>query len=289
MKWSKKHLDKGLPVVFAMEATGVYYESLAYHLFRINKSVSVILPNKVKHFAKSHNVKTKTDEIDARIIAQMGVERSLPLWNPPKPIFKKLRELTRLLSDFKKERTAFFNKLEAIQASEDPGIIVIKSNKRIIAELEKGIIKLGNEIQKLISSDAELLKKVEKLSTIKGIGFTTIAIIIAETQGFAMIKSRKQLASFAGYDVVQNESGTSVKGKTRISKKGNSRIRAAMHFPALVSSRFNKSMKEDYLRIISNKSNKMIGVTALQRKLLLLMYTLWKNDSVFDENHRNFR
>lgn len=78
--------------------------------------------------------------------------------------------------------------------------------------------------------------------TIKGVGLITIAIVVGKTQGFAMINNCKQLASYAGYDIVQRESGTSVKGKTSISKKGNSRIRVAMHFPALVSSQFNKSL-----------------------------------------------
>ena len=84
------------------------------------------------------------------------------------------------------------------------------------------------------------------------------------------------MASYAGYDIVERQSGTLVKGQTRISKKGNTRIRACMHFPALVTSRFNTDLKQDYQRIIENKASKMVGVTAIQRKLLLLMYALWK-------------
>lgn len=95
VKWSRK-ITQPLPeVIFVMEATGVYYENLAYHLYNLKQSVSVLLPNKVKHFGKSLNVKTKTDNVDARVIARLGVERKLSLWKPPPPIFKQLRDLTR--------------------------------------------------------------------------------------------------------------------------------------------------------------------------------------------------
>ena len=91
------------------------------------------------------------------------------------------------------------------------------------------------------------------------------------------------MASYAGYDIVERQSGTLVKGQTRISKKGNTRIRACMHFPALVTSRFNTDLKQDYQRTIENKASKMVGVTAIQRKLLLLMYALWKKNEIYLE------
>ncbi len=104
VKWSRKITSASVAVAFVMEATGVYYEALAYHLHRLNQPVSVLLPNKVKYFAKSWNVKTKTNSVDARIIARMGAERKLSLWEPPLPIFKQLRDLTRAYSELMKEK-----------------------------------------------------------------------------------------------------------------------------------------------------------------------------------------
>jgi len=133
----------------------------------------------------------------------------------------------------------------------------------------------------LISQDAWLERKVADLRTIKGLGLITIAIIIAETQGFQQITNAKQLTSYAGYDVVQRESGSSISGNPRISKKGNNRIRAALHFPSLVASRWNDELKAVFIRINKGKVSKMIGATALQRKILILAYSLWKNDTVY--------
>ena len=285
VKWSRKNTEISIPAVYAMEATGIYYESLAYHLSRLNLQVSVILPNKVKHFSKSLNIKTKTDIVDARIIGKMGVERTLELWEPPDPIFKKLRSLTRLYTDLKKEKTTFTNRLDSCKSGESPLLFIVNSNKTIIKGIELQIVKCGAEIKSLLYSEEWLASKVNKLLSIKGVGLITVAIILAETQGFKLIRNGKQLASYAGYDVVQRDSGTSIKGKTRISKKGNSRIRGALHFPSLVSSRFNPKMKSIYTRINTDKASKMVGATAIQRKILLLLYTLWKKDETFNENY----
>jgi transposase len=283
VKWSRKITNPPVEVLFLMEATGIYYEGIAYHLHKLNQSVSVILPNKVKHYAKSLNIKTKTDIVDARVIAQMGAERQLPHWQPPSAILKQLRDLTRLYTDLKQERTVYLNRLESENASAAALPFVINSNRSILKELEKQIKQCEKEIESTLFVEGWLAEKVNKLLTIKGVGLITLATIIAETQGFALVKSRKQLASYAGYDIVQRESGTSIKGKTRISKKGNSRIRAALYFPALVASRHNPELKDDYQRINVGKASKMVGITALQRKILLLIYTLWKNNEIYKE------
>lgn len=281
VKWVRKQCVPKPQVSFVMEATGIYYEPLAYHLHKLQQSVSVVLPNKVKYYAKSLNVKSKTDAIDARVIAQMGAERNLSEWQPAALVYRELRALTRLYSELKAQRTAFSNQLQSMQSGHEPLAFIQKSLKGIIGKLDREITKTEAAIRQHISNQEWLQQKVEKLMTIKGVGFITVAIIVAETQGFQLITSAKQLASYAGYDVVQRESGSSIKGKTRISKKGNSRIRAALHFPALVASRHNPNLAAVYQRINEGKSSKMIGATALQRKILVLLYALWKNDTTY--------
>lgn len=285
LKWVRKQSKPEPAVCFAMEATGIYYEPLAYHLVKLQRRVSVLLPNKVKHYGQSLNIKSKTDIIDARIIAQLGAERSLESWQPPSPIFKQLRDLTRLYSDLKTQRTCFNNRLQSIQSGNEPLAFIIQSTQSIINKIEKEIERCEVQIQQLIAKEEWLAAKVQKLQTIKGVGLITIAIVLAETQGFKLIKNSRQLTSYAGYDIVERESGTSIKGKARISKKGNSRIRAALHFPALVASRFNPALKAVYTRINDKKVSKMVGATALQRKILTLLFSLWKNDTMYNAEY----
>jgi transposase len=285
VKWSRKFTVPSLDVTFVMEATGVYSENLAYHLYKLKQPVCVLLPNKVHHFAKSLNVKTKTDKVDARVIARMGAERKLSNWTPPHPLFKQLKDLTRGYSELMKEKTVFTNRLDALNSGYEPLALIIKSHKEIIKQLDKQLARFKVEIENLIYSEEWLAEKVKKVLTIKGVGLMTVAVILAETQGFEFVQNIRQLCSYAGYDVVQRESGTSVSGKTKISKKGNSWIRGALHFPALVASRHNPIMKKTYHRINGRKTYKMVGATAIQRKILVLIYTLWKNGSVFDEDY----
>lgn len=285
VKWVRKLTAAAAPASnYVMEATGIYYEPLAYHLQDLKLHVSVVLPNMVKHYGKSLNIKSKTDIIDARMIARMGAERSLPAWQPPSTVIKQLRDLTRLYTDLKVQKTMFSNRLHSLKAGHAPLDFIVKSTTSIITKLDREIEKCMDEIKLLISSDQELSAKVKKLETIKGVGLITIAIIIAEAQGFKLFKNCKQLTSYAGYDVVERESGTSVKGKSRISKKGNSRIRAALHFPALVAGKHNPHFNSIYNRINDRRNHKMIGLVALQRRILVLIYTLWKNDTVYDHN-----
>jgi transposase len=283
LKWVRKNKVVLTEVIFLMEATGIYYEPLAYHLNKLNLKVCVVLPNKVKHYAKSLNVKSKTDIIDARIIAQMGAERGLDLWQPPSPVLKTLRDVTRLYKELKAQRTCFENRLHSVQAGNEPLKFIIETTQSIITKLNAEIQKCEEQIENIIRSEGWLEQKVKKLVTIKGIGLITVAIVIAETQGFRLVTNVKQLTSYAGYDVVERESGTSIKGKTRISKKGNSHIRAALFFPAMVASRYNNNLREVYQKINERKVSKMVGITALQRKLLILIYSLWKNDTVYKE------
>lgn len=286
LRWAASLRASSSEPVFLMEATGVYYEALAYHLHRIKKTVHVVLPNTSKHYFASLNVKTKTDSVDAKVLSQFGAERLHKAWNPPSPVFLELRNLTRYYVQLQEQKTALGNIRHGKESAHGVQSFILKSNRSLIDQIDRQIDACRKAIEKCIASDVHLSEKIAKLKTIKGIGILTIATLVAETNGFEHFRSAKQLASYAGYDVVQRESGSSVKGRTRISKKGNRYIRNALYFPAMVACRFNPSLKEAYLRINRGKPSKMVGQVAIQRKLLLLAYTLWKNDCVFVEGYK---
>lgn len=286
LRWAKSVCTTGPELVFLMEATGVYYEPLAHHLYKLKKKVHVVLPNTSKHYFSSLNIKTKTDKADAKVLSQFGVERIHRMWNPPSPVLRELRNLTRYCVQLQEQKTALGNMKHSKESSYNVQSFILKSNQKLIEQIDKQITTCKAVITKLIDSDPQLKEKIRKIATIKGVGLITIATIVAETNGFYEFNSAKQLASFAGYDVVQRESGTSVKGKTRISKKGNRYIRNALYFPAMVACRFNQDLKEVYIRINSNKPSKMVGQVAIQRKLLILIYTLWKNETEFIEAYK---
>lgn len=282
LRWVRKQCDSTREVSYLMEATGVYYEPLAHQLYKLKQPVVVVLPNISKHYFSSLNVKSKTDNIDAKVLSRFGVEREHRKWQPPPAALLELRNLTRFYVQLQEHRTALNNIKHSKEASYNVQSFILKSNKTLIAQIDKQIIQCKKAIESLVRSDDQLNDKIEMVMTIKGVGLITIATIVAETLGFEHFHSAKQVVSYAGYDVVQRESGSSIKGKTRISKKGNRYIRNALYFPAMVACRFNPHLRETYLRIIKGKPSKMIGQVAIQRKLLVLIYTLWTRNMPYD-------
>jgi transposase len=136
-------------------------------------------------------------------------------------------------------------------------------------------------MQELVSKNKALKRKMDFLTSIPGISFKSAATVVGETLGFESIVNAKQLSSYAGYDIILRESGN-FKGKTKISKKGNGHIRAALHMPSMTCVRCNPTLQQFYNRLKPNKAKPLVALIAAQRKLLILMYTLWKNEQVYD-------
>ena len=285
IEWLQKLTDSSITVRFVMEATGVYHETFAHFLHGQNLEVSVILPNKISNYARTLNVKTVTDKTASEAIAMFGLERKLDNWEPPKGIYKKLQQLTRERSQLIDERTVIKNQLHAEQAEAKPYKKSIdRANKRIIL-LNKQEAEIKQELTELIQTDDEVKKIVLLICTIPGIGLLTAATVIGETNGFELIRNKRQLASYAGLDVREKQSGTSVKGKPSISKKGNKHLRKAMHLPALSAIRHNERYKAIFASLVGKHGIKMKAAVAIQRKLLEMIYTVFKTQTAFDKDY----
>ncbi|HKK26127.1 MAG TPA: IS110 family transposase [Gracilimonas sp.] len=283
--WSKKRVGVEDELYFVMEATGVYYENLAYFLYAQGEYTAVVLANKAKNFAKSLNIKTKTDKVDSKIIAELGLERKLERWEPMSSHYKEVRDLCRELLSLKKEMTRAKSQLHAMEHSYRKSSRVIKLKNEQIDFYENAIDEIHEELKRLVADDLELKEKLEKVQTIPGIGFETSIILASETNGFRLFKNIRQVVSYAGLDVAFNESGI-FKGKTRITKKGNSRIRQALYMPSLSALRDNEPIKMLYERVCErNPEVKKKGVVAAMRKLLILTFVLWKKNEAYDKNY----
>jgi transposase len=283
--WVSKHSNADVPVRFVMEATGVYHEKLAYYLTSQGKQVSVVLPNKISNYVKTLEIKTITDKTASQAICQFGLGRKLEIWQKPKKVFRDLKQLTRERDQLVAERTIAKNQLHAEQAGAFP-------NERSIIRLKQRIDLYNNqekeikiEIADAVKTDGELIEKINTITSIPGIGKLTAIIVLAETNGFELIRNKKQLVSYSGLDIKEKLSGTSVKGKPRISKKGNRHLRKAMYMPALTALRNDERFKAIFVRLVSKHGIKMKAAVAVQRKLLELIYIIWKTNTVYDKNY----
>lgn len=284
-QWAQNKL-KGNACLFVMEATGVYHENILDYLYFKGQSVCVELPNKIKHFAKSLNVKSKTDRIDAAIIARYGLERKPRLWKPMSRHLSEMRSVSRMIMTLKKDNVRYKNRFAALTASDRSSDMLVEEVKEM-TELFNGKIKLlEDRLMRLAKQDAEFAEKVRRIATIKGIREMTIIQILCETNGFFLMENVRQLCSYAGMDVVVYESGT-IYRRGGISKKGNARVRHLLYLPALVMAHHgSERIQNFYKRIVDKNPNaKKKAIVAVERKLLTLIYTLWKNNTEFIDNY----
>jgi transposase len=285
LDWVKKLTKTPVKVRFVMEATGVYHEKFAYFLAKEGHEVSIVLPNKISNYLRTLDTKTITDKTCSEAIAQFGLERKLDCWQPPKKIYKTLKQLTRERDQIVEERVMVKNQRHAELSEAYPNensLLRLGVRLKLLNQQEKEI---KQEIADIVSEDEKLKQQIENVCTIPGIGTLTAVIVLAETNGFELIRNRRQLVSYAGLDVREKLSGTSVKGKPRISKKGNRNIRKAMHFPALSAVKWDDNFKNGYKRIVTKHGIKMKGLVAVQRKLLEMIYTLYKNGTIYDKEY----
>jgi transposase len=277
--------DEAVSLRFVMEATGVYHEALAYFLDEQGFALSIVLPNKMSNYMRTLETKTITDKTAAEAIAQFGLERHLQNWHRPKNIYKKLRQLTRERDQIVQQRTVAKNQLHAEGAEAAPHKKSIIRIKQRIALLDTQDKEIQAEVALLIKEDEEMQALLLIICSLPGVGLLTAAIVLGETAGFELIRNKRQLASYAGFDVKEKESGTSVKGKPRISKKGNSYLRKAMHLPALAAIRHDERYKAIFARLVAKHGIKMKAAVAVQRKLLEMIYTLATKKMKYDKNY----
>lgn len=246
--WVSKREQTNSGTGYVMEATGTYYENLAYFLHDKGCKVSVVLPNKIKHFAKSMNLKTKTDKVDAAVIAGIGIERPLDEWKPMSKDFKELRDLSREMLALKQERSRAKCQRHAMVHSHEKTASVLRLKENQIEFYDSSILEIESEIKRIVNADPVLKERINNIATVKGLGVLTIVAVLCETNGFGQFNSIRQVVSYAGLDVQFKESGN-FKGKTRISKKGNARIRQCLFMPALTATTHNEKIKGLYTRI----------------------------------------
>ena len=285
-QWVKKHSKREAPTSFTMEATGVYYESLAWHLYGLGCDVAVVLPTKAKNYMRSIGYKTKNDKIDAKGLAQYGGQQKLRLWKPLSPGIAKLRCLTRQHESLVKLRTSALSQVHSYEHSVYEVKEVVRQLKKMVKFYEQELQIIIRAIEQIVNEDALLKERFENICLIKGLSLLSLATIIAETNGFELMNNKRQLTSYAGYDIIENQSGNHV-GRTKISKKGNYRIRRILHMPSLVAVKHENLFDKLYKRVYDKSGVKMKGYVAVQRKMLQLVYFLWKNNEAYKANPQN--
>ena len=266
-----------LSVHVCMEATGVYGEALSEYLFDTGLTVSVVNPARIKGFAQSELLRSKTDKVDAGLIARFCHAMQPQTWSPQAKEIRQLRDLVRRLDALQGMHQQERNRLEA--ASE----IVQAQLLRHIDYLNKEIKEIKRIINQHIDNHPELKNRKRLLESIPGIGEATISVILSEFGRITQFKNAKALAAFIGVAPRTRQSGSSLRGRGMMSKTGRSKLRKAFFMPALVALRYNPVIKDMKVRLTEAGKSKMAIVGAALRKLVHLIYGVLKNGVPFNE------
>ena len=267
-----------------IEATGIYHFDLAVALSRAESiEVMVINPRASHNFAKVLMKRSKTDAVDAEILAIYCERMSFEVWLRPADENITLKAFSRRIATLNKLKTQTKNQLHALTATEETPALVIEHTRELIDILVKQIETLRASAIELIQQHPNLTEAFRLITSIKGIAEASGIQILAELMILPQDMNARQWVAFAGLDPRVFESGSSVSKKPRISKAGNKFIRQALYMPALVATRFDPHIKGYYAHMIDdNGLKKMQAICAVMRKLLHAIHGMLNAKKEFD-------
>lgn len=273
--WLAKH--GVLCAHICMEATGVYWEAVAEDLADHGFAVSVVNPKQIKSTGEALGIRSKTDEIDAKLIGEFCAMRNPPLWQAPSATVRRLRALVARRDALIELRTAEGSRLEVTSV-----VDVRQSIEQTIAHLEQQIVQIEKQIRQDIDDDPTLKGQRELLTSIPGVGDATAAKLLSHFGGTLRFGSSRQAVAYAGLDVRKHESGSSVRGRSKMSKKGHSDVRGALYMPAVVAKNRTPWGRAFAERLLAAGKPPMVVVGALMRKLVAIAYGVLKSGVPFN-------
>lgn len=262
-----------------MEATGIYHEGLAYALHEAGVRISVINPAQLREYAKSLGTRTKTDKKDSLVIARYGATQQPRPWQPEPAEVRQLKALLARYEAVKQDIQRELNRLEKARITQ-ASTEVLTSIETVHQQLDAERTRLEALIDEHIDQYPDLKQDRELLESIPGVG------PVISQQMVALLRSRSftaasQCAAFLGLVPVQHESGSSVRGRPRLSKAGNAQLRAKLYMAAVVATRHNPDIRTQYERLLRHGKSKMSALGAAMRKLVQICFGVLKHQKPY--------
>ncbi len=280
----KAMLPNKSEVIAALEATGCYGENLTRFLYNNGIKVFVLNPAQVKNYAKSTMLRTKTDKVDCKVIADFVSlhKDKLQNWTPPLASLEKLRGLYRCSEDLKEDMTRVIGRIEACKNTDDLGKqeALITYNDQL-EFIEKNILEVEKKMLSIVNECQELSRKFVLLNSIPCVGQKTAMAILSELPDISSFNNAKQLTAYAGLNPAIRESGSSVRGKGRISHIGSAHLRKLLFLPAMTALRYNPIIKKFGDRLKAKQKNGKVVIVAAMRKLLHIIFGVLKTNEGF--------
>jgi len=274
LAWLAKH--EVVELHLCMEATGTYWEAVAESLADAGFSVSVVNPAQIKAFGAASLVRTKTDRVDARLIAEFCLAQCPQPWQAPTKAMRELRALVARREALQAMRIQEHNRLEVAREAVRSGI------EAHLEYLAQAIAEVQAAIRQKIDDDPGLKAQCELLDTVPGLGEKTIPVLLSYYGGPQRFDRAKAAAAFAGLDPRQHQSGSSVRGKPRLSKIGHALLRKTLYMPAMVTltrTTWGRLFRD---RLAAAGKPPMVIIGAMMRKLVHVAFGVLKSAKPFN-------
>jgi len=256
-----------------MEATGAYWKGLATALYEAGTAVSVVNPSRTVHYARSQLRRTKTDRVDAEMIAQFCKTQRPDRWNPLAPEIEELRGLLSYRNHLIDERLRLRQMASQIHVSAE----FQKLHAKQLQGLKQSVTAMEKQLLRFVKAHRDLNRRVEKLQQISGFGMVSALAIVAQLP-VDRLRNPKAAAAYVGVTPRERQSGTSIRGKAHICKTGNGSLRRDLYMPAMVAMRHNTILKVFARRLKERGKPAKLIVVAVMRKLVVLAFTILKRD-----------
>jgi transposase len=266
-----------------MEATGPYYLRLACFMHQLEIAVSVVNPLVIRRFCQMRMSRAKTDKKDAAMISEYGKTEQPGLWNPEPAYVLEIRQMQAAVDLLDQSRTDILRQIEAFSQNPVPCKELMRSHRATLRHLEKQIEILQQKMEELIEQhDGTMYQNIQ---SIPGIGKKTALMLIVISAGFKKFSTAKQLCSYIGLSPRIFESGTSVKGKARITKMGMSQVRSMLYVCAWSAKRYNETCKSMYERLVNAGKPKKVALIAVANKLIKQCFAIGTKNETFNKNY----
>src|SRR5690625_1552546 len=279
---ASKRLKALEPQLIVMEATGIYYLDLAVALVQAGLPVAVINPKSFRHFATLKLAGSKTDGLDAALLAEYGERMQPGCWTPPDATRLALRDIGRQINRLTGARTQAKNRLHALQAKRSTLALLLEDEQQGIRWLDQRIERLTQAALALIAKSDTLSRHLANLRSAKGVGQATALAVLGELSVLPRCLKARQVSRFAGLDVRLTQSGTSVNRPGRLSKAGNAYLRSALYMPALSAVRHDSRAQAFYEALLARGKKKMQALCAVMRKYLTGLWACLQTETAFD-------
>lgn len=258
------------------EATGCYHKGVERYLGGHGFAIARLDARRARRFAEALGVNAKTDPVDARMLAQFGAFLKPPAMVLPEPALEQLKELVAARRDLVKRRARIANRRKIVVSP------LLKRQLRQSAEqVKRQIARIDAECHDLAMADPALARRLAILLSVTAIGAVTAMTLLADMPELGDLND-KQAASLMGVAPVARDSGV-FRGKRHI-RGGRAQVRKAVYMAALVATRFNADMKRKYQTLIENGKPPKVALTAVMRKLIILVNALIRDDRMWTES-----